>query len=102
MSTNRHEGKAEADLARDALAIWDGGACNPRAIARVIVDMIDWYVANKGGSDGVRGRAPLALAQGQLLYLMGFGLGDVPGNTYTPGELHRACVDMVAQAEVTS
>ena len=70
----------EAAIARDALAIWDGGACNPRGVGRALVEAIDWYVENKGGTDGCRKQAPIAVMQGQLLFLLGYGIGDLPSN----------------------
>jgi hypothetical protein len=96
-SDNRYSGQGEAALARDALYIWEG-ACNPRALGRVLVDMIDWYSETGGGSDGPRGKAPIALVQGQLLFLLDMGSGEVPSGDMWA--LVQQCRAIVATAEV--
>lgn len=39
---------------KDALGIWEGGASNPRAIARALVKAIDEAVDEGQGSDGAK------------------------------------------------
>lgn len=75
--------ESEADIAKDALLIW-AGASNPQGVARALVEMIDWYVKEHDGHPGVKtkdgfARAPVVLVQGQLLFLLGMGPGDVNG-----------------------
>ena len=81
MTKNRYEGKYEAFLAKDALSAWEGGACNPRGLSRSLVDMIDWYCDHGGGHDGSKRQAPIAVLQAQLLFVLGFGIGDLPGGS---------------------
>ena len=80
MSKNRYEGKDEAFLAKDAIDAWEGGACNPRGLSRSLVDMIDWYCERGNGHDGSKRQAPIAVLQAQLLFILGFGIGDLPGD----------------------
>ena len=66
--------------ARDGAGMWNGGACNPRAIARAIVRAVD-AICETGGSDAIKGAdaAPVRLMLAHFAALMqtGFdGFGD--------------------------
>ena len=95
--SNRYEGDdGQERVVRDALLIWDG-ASNPRGVARAVVEMIDWYCENGHGSAGCVRQAPLGLALAQLLWLCGFGVGDLPGVEVT--DLARECRRVVEEEE---
>ena len=75
-----------AKSAKDAIQCWDGGACNPRAIARAIVRACDSGSDAMGGSlwtESTMERAPLGaparILMAQLGWLLGSGIGDYPG-----------------------
>jgi hypothetical protein len=89
----------EAEIARDALLIFDG-ASNPQGIARALVDAIDWYVENRGGTDGAKqdngsAHPPLVLMQAHLLFLLGMGVGDIPA--YNMWQMQEACKKLEAK-----
>lgn len=66
--------------ARDALLILDPGACNPRGVARSLVEVIDvgMEAANGTGIRSHEALAPARLVLAQLTFLVGFGIGDYP------------------------
>lgn len=80
--------KTAAQTASDALAIWEGGACNPRGIARALVDAID--AASVGGSDGVKAEqaAPVRVILAHLVFLCGVSLDGIGGCESRHGDVH--------------
>lgn len=63
-------------IAKDAEVIYEG-ACNPRGIARALVEACDFAADNGDGSDAKRKLyAPARLILRQLNYLMGLSIGD--------------------------
>ena len=61
--------------ARDALAILDPGACNPRGVARALVEAVDLARATMAPLYGIE-YAPARLIMSQLGSLLGHSDGD--------------------------
>ena len=81
--------------AQDGAGMWNGGACNPRAIARAIVRAVD-AICEAGGSDAIKGAdaAPVRLMLGQLTYLMRTsfdGFGDCKSSHGDAGDDLKRC-----------
>ncbi len=65
--------------ANDAISIWDGGACNPRGIARALVAALDDIC--EGGTDLAHSAdaAPARVILAQLTHLMRCKLDGIGG-----------------------
>ena len=66
----------------NADAIWNGGASNPRAVARALVEAIDEAVEEKNGSAGAKDAACKMILD-HLCFLCGL---PQPGLELAPGE----------------
>lgn len=51
--------------------IWNGGASNPRGVARALVEAVDDACAEKGGSDGAQNDAACVMIADHLCFLLG-------------------------------
>lgn len=67
---------------KNADAIWNGGACNPRAVARALVEAIDEAVEEGGGSAAADDPA-VHLIIDHLCFLVGLPQ-PVPPDKYYP------------------
>ncbi len=56
-------------LTQAAIAIWEGGACNPRALIRQLVEIVAEACTEKGSS-GVRESVEFRLVLAQLLWII--------------------------------
>lgn len=57
---------------KDAHAIWNGGACNPRAVSRALTKAIDEACEEGGGHDAAKDPAVQMIAD-HLCFLLGMG-----------------------------
>ena len=72
-----------------AIDIWEGGACNPRALARELVRSIDHFSEN--GSDGVSTAeaAPIRVVLAHLCFLLGTSFDSIGGCESSHGDIDK-------------
>lgn len=81
--------------AQAALDIWNGGACNPRAVARALVKAID---CSRESGD----KAPALLIMAQLAFLMGASFDSMGSVEWSDGGPTLNERDALARCEQTT
>lgn len=76
-TTNQESALLFNKYLKEALGIWEGGACNPVAIVNFIKRYVDDMKDIPGmGSTELATSAPMRLALAQLGHLAGIGIGE--------------------------